>query len=126
MAVFTEAVTTTFATVQCCECGAWFAVDSTFRRQRQSDHNTFYCPNGHSLHWDAESPEERLRRELNEAYRGTSAVRQELADERKQHAATKGKLTKTLNRAKAGMCPHCRRTFQNYARHMQRQHGEGS
>lgn len=37
-------------------------------------------------------------------------------------AAYKGAATRLKNRAKAGVCPCCNRTFQNLARHMASQH----
>tara|TARA_Y100000310_G_scaffold338946_1_gene430083 strand:- start:1163 stop:1354 length:192 start_codon:yes stop_codon:yes gene_type:complete len=34
----------------------------------------------------------------------------------------KGQVTKLKNRAKAGVCPCCNRTFQNLSRHMETKH----
>ena len=40
----------------------------------------------------------------------------------RSNRALRGHLTRQRKRAAAGMCPCCRRTFENVARHMESQH----
>ena len=54
-------------------------------------------------------------------YKGKgSCVRCGIADPRQ------GQLTKAKKRAEAGMCPHCKRTFQKVQRHIANKHTEAA
>ena len=107
----------------CSKCGILFAAPATFIKRRREDDGTFYCPNGHSL-WFGANEIDKLRARLEHEREATARTREDLAHERKQHSATKGKLTKTINRAKAGVCPFCTRTFQQVQRHIDKKHSE--
>lgn len=93
---------------------------------------TIYCPYGHPWHYTPQrelDEQEKIRQERDR-------LRQRLAEkddyireerERREHAersasAYKGKVTRLKNRAQAGLCPCCNRSFQNLHRHMQTQH----
>ena len=115
---------TTIESVTCGACGIPFGLPSNLYQSRRADGKNFYCPNGHFVGWN-ETTEKRLKRELDEVRDVLASSRRAYADERKQHAATKGKLTKTLKRAAAGVCPFCTRTFQNVQRHIEGQHKAG-
>lgn len=119
-------VSSTVTVIECGDCGALFGITNDFITQRQQDHKTFYCPNGHSRYYPQENEEERLKRLLNNAESNVAHVREALAREKSSHAATKGKLTKTLNRVEKGVCPHCNRTFINVQRHMHSKHPEAA
>lgn len=110
---------------ECGECGVMFAMALGFVRARRADHATWYCPNGHAWCFGAESEEERLRRERDEA-RDRAARERSLRDQTEATLrATKGVVTKQrkhLARVKAGICPCCNRSFQNLARHMTTKH----
>ncbi len=123
MGIFVETRTYTgqLRTQTCYKCGIHFGMPIDFDNQRHRDGETWYCPNGHGQVY-RESTEQRLQRELIEARTYNAQTREELAGEKKQHAATKGQLTRSKNRAKAGMCDQCKRVFQNYARHMETVH----
>lgn len=105
----------------CISCGVEFAWPETLRDRalRERENRPFYCPNGHQQHFTGQTKTER---ELE-------AVRQRLA-EAQRDAAFKAEQIKTLERkAKrqtkrihAGVCPHCNRTFEQLARHMQSKH----
>lgn len=78
----------------CVICGIRYAVPIAFIKERATDHETFYCPNGHGLHFTKENEEERLSRELE--------IAQTCCDVQKARARTsdyrsryyKGKLNK--------------------------------
>ncbi len=113
-------------TLDCGECGITFAVPGEFRADRIKDHRTWYCPNGHPRVFTGESKEEKLARELAEAKRKAETDltrerhRREAAE--RSAAAHKGKVTEMRNRIHNGVCPCCKRTFQNVARHMASKH----
>ena len=95
----------------CISCGTPFSIPANLQQQLRKNHNSFYCPNGHSQAYMGESNEEKLRRQLTDAM----AREQRLSDEL---AAKNRKLAK----AERGVCIHCHRTFSNVARHMKSKH----
>lgn len=118
---------------ECCECGIAFAFPKTLHHTlcNVKPGRNFYCPNGHSQHYVGESDKTKLRRE-QERNRQREVMHEdekrrlrEMVDaEKRSAAAYKGAATRMKNRAKAGVCPCCNRTFQNLARHMASQHPE--
>jgi hypothetical protein len=107
-------------TVVHCTCGIAFAIPGALYQQMQGRKKSVYCPLGHQWHY-AESLEEKLSRERREH----QATRELLLAEERSHSATRGvatKLRKKVERAEHGVCPHCKRSFQNLRRHMESKH----
>lgn len=105
-------------TTECVTCGIMFAFPVGFDEERRKDHKGFYCPNGHSQHYTAESDAERNARLLKEEqarHQRTITRNNELAEE-------KAKLERKLRRVDRGVCPECNRSFTNLARHMACKH----
>jgi DNA repair exonuclease SbcCD ATPase subunit len=50
----------------CPTCGVAYCLPARFDAERLEDHKSWYCPNGHSLHYPSESPKERRIRVLEE------------------------------------------------------------
>lgn len=117
----------------CCHstCGIAFAVPSTWDDQKRKDHSRFYCPNGHTQTYVAQSEEEKLRQERDRlaqriAERDDEVRRQRemrLSTER-QLSAQRGVVTRIKNRVGHGVCPCCSRTFQDLQRHMKTKHSD--
>lgn len=112
---------------ECCECGVAFAFPSTLYEKlaKRKPGTAFYCPNGHAQHYLGESWETKLRREKQRREQMAAQVQdaENRADrERRSAAAYKGAATRLKNRARAGVCPCCNRTFKDLARHMKSQH----
>ena len=107
--------------VTSCWCGIPFAIPSNlYTWLQKSEKNHCHCPNGHGMVFD-----NGLQEQLDKAKRQLNATKDLLAHEERSHAATKGQVTKVkkkLARVEAGVCPHCNRTFQNLARHMETKH----
>lgn len=121
----------TLESLECANCGMTYALPAMFISERRKDHRSFYCPAGHSQHFPQESPEEKLTRELKRYQRRVETLTAEVTFERDQKEATerslratKGQLTKTKQRIAHGVCPCCKRTFQDLARHMAGKHPE--
>lgn len=118
----------TYEPVTCCACGLTFGVPETWVEKRREAHDTFYYPNGHSLVFRgktaAEKERERLQAQLDMERRSKDYWRTAAESQKRAHATTKGKLTRTLNRVHKGVCPHCNRSFENLARHMATKHQE--
>lgn len=117
-----------FARCCCATCGIVYFVPDNWQRMRREKRDTFYCPNGHGQSYNGPTQAERERDEAQRALKQAEESRQwyqrKLDAEQRSHSATKGKLTKTLNRIHADVCPHCQRTFTNIARHMASKHSE--
>lgn len=112
--------------IECCECGLRFSVPTAWERNRREKHDNFWCPNGHSLSFPSESRAEKAERELAAA---KAQHKTELEWERHRReaaersaAAHKGKVTGIKNRIGNGVCPCCKRSFQNLKRHMCTKH----
>ena len=126
---YTVNVTTTLVVEECCNCHVAFGVPEDFYKRRKKDHELFYCPKGHSQHYTGKTEEQKLREEL-EAERQRTARAKENAEYQRaekerielRRRATAGALTRVKNRVGNGVCPCCKRTFQQLARHMTAKH----
>ena len=80
-----------FCVVNCNECGITFKFSKKIEDMWRKSSKTFFCPNGHSLHWPKpkESEEEKelkkLRAEVNEL-RTKLVAADKRADEQKKRA----------------------------------------
>lgn len=94
----------------------------------------FFCIHGHKQHYKpgksdlqkAQEELENIRREKNRAIQNAAYWRERTnqAEEtgKRTAAALRGTVTKLKNRAAAGLCPCCNRSFVNVARHMKTKH----
>lgn len=53
-----------FSEVGCAACQLLFMITTDFEERRRKDHNSFYCPNGHSNSYSQKSKEDILRDRL--------------------------------------------------------------
>jgi hypothetical protein len=113
---------TVLEVTSCCECGVEFAAPARLLDTRREDHQNFYCPNGHTLHYPGKSKVERLQQQLDWANGRKTALADQLDASERSRRALRGVNTRMRNRVAAGMCPCCKRTFQNLAEHMSGQH----
>lgn len=112
----------------CGECGITFAMPISFRAARMDDGKTFYCPNGHGRVF-TDTTEAKLRREL-ERERAARQRAEELraaSCKEAEHNAIEWRKSKTRlrnlrERVKNGVCPCCKRSFVQLARHMATKH----
>lgn len=127
----TRTLLMSFTAETCCHfgCGVVFMMENGYMAERRRRGDSWYCPNGHGQHY-TDTTEQRLRRELAAAEGREASVRRDLEwkvsllkTARRSKAAIQGRLGSVLRRVHAGVCPHCRRSFQNLARHMKGQHG---
>lgn len=112
-----------------CWCGIALAIPSNLHRIANDEGKKVYCPLGHTFVYGNSYREQlaEAERTIAEEKRRAKATKDLLLHEERSHAATKGHLTKAKNqvqRVEHGVCPHCNRTFQNLARHMQSKHEE--
>lgn len=79
-----------FCVVNCNECGITFKFSKKIEDMWRKSSKTFYCPNGHSLHWPKpkESEEERelkkLRAEVKSLTEKLAAAEKKAEDQKKR------------------------------------------
>jgi len=116
--------------LQCGECGVHHAIPTKIFESKREAGGFWFCPNGHQWGFkEGKHEREAIRRErdllkqqLAQKDDEIAGITLKLQGERNRTAAYKGEMTKVKNRAKAGVCPCCNRTFQNMASHMKTKH----
>ena len=110
----------------CYRCGVEFW--SPVIAKRHADREWFYCPNGHPQRY-IETTAQKLQKQLDaekrkreQAERDAEWARAQERGARVAEGKAKAALKRTVTRVNAGVCPHCHRTFQQLARHMQCKH----
>ena len=109
---------------ECISCGVTFAVPSNLRAQRLKDHKSFYCPNGHGQNFTGETEAEKYKRLYDAQQTETIRQRENYFAEQRKHEQTQKAMTRLKKRTAAGICPCCKRTFSQLARHMHTKHEE--
>lgn len=107
-----------------CWCGIRLGIPDSlyYEMRRHGQARNCHCPLGHKFVFSGETEAERERRYRKEAEARAQAIEDQLAAEKRSHAATKGAHTKTRRRIAAGVCPCCNRSFEDLHRHMQTKH----
>lgn len=124
---------TVLVTETCCNCGVLFAMPDDLRDKllgnRGPGGRHFWCPNGHEQ-WYLGKSEAQLQRERADGLaRRLEGLHTQLTHEADQRQAAersaralKAVNTRTRRRIADGVCPCCRRSFTDLARHMSSQH----
>jgi hypothetical protein len=127
------AVFITLETVRCANCGLVFGIDEAHIDRLRATHNSFYCPNGHSLSFNGKTEKEKkiaeLERDLRAAVNGRDfwSARSREANEEKQRVerrlrGTRAVVTRMKRRTAKGRCPCCSHEFKDVKRHMKTRH----
>ena len=114
----------------CAQCKERFGLTDETEAVLRKSGQGFHCPWGHPLSFRLGPSEEELLRKERDTLKQQNAMWRATADEQRDRAsaaerrasAARGQVTKLKNRAAAGVCPCCNRTFTNLARHMAGQH----
>lgn len=118
-------VNLTLETLTCGGCGITFGIPSTLHRQYVESGITINCPNV-SCPWGGmvrgESDVAKLEKRLEQQVKARRWAEERAEQERRSHIATKGHLTRTRKRVAKGVCPCCKRSFENLRRHMASKH----
>lgn len=110
----------------CITCGIEFALPEV-RRQWLVDHpgTNFFCPNGHQQQFTGKTEAQKLKEQLDAKQRDLDAANYQLKNVRDLNEQLHIKVdsaAKRLERAKAGVCPCCKRSFTALRRHMATKH----
>lgn len=115
-------------TVVTCWCGMRHAVPTELNNHQQRAHDngqhveSIYCPLGHG-HVPSGKGKAQIQRERADAAELDAAnAREEIRMLRADLNTAKNMATKASKRAAAGVCPCCKRSFIQLARHMAGQH----
>ena len=127
----------TFELMDCVNCQISFMVPKGFTETRRRDCRLFYCPNGHQMAYSRDDTEEaKLRRERDRLVQEKARLG-EIADQQRKWrveaeeakaaaerrvSAARGRITRLKNRANAGLCPCCNRSFVQLQSHMKTKH----
>ena len=120
--------TMSYTVLTCChaKCGLTFAVPVQWEDLRRTDHEFWFCPNGHGQAFRSESAVERAIREKAELERRMQARLNESEHLRivaeREAEKEKRQRRKIERRVAAGVCACCNRTFPNLAAHMSTKH----
>lgn len=90
---------------ECINCGVPFGLTPEYRQERQKDHKSFRCPNGHTLCYSGKNTEEKLKADLS-LVRGQRDRARECCDRKNNTieyfqrvaAANKGVVTRMRNK----------------------------
>ena len=105
------------------DCGHRAHLADRFIKDRRRDHKTFYCTVcGCALHWPDKSDMELLRSRLVRTKDMLDTARADRDLKEHQRRGEKAAKTRIKNRIANGVCPCCRRSFQNLHRHMLNKH----
>lgn len=115
----------TFKLETCITCGIPFMMPADLmQRLRDKPGTSFYCPNGHNMHYTSKTEAQKLREELEQVRRNKDQTIDSLLDDINTKQKTIRKQTRDLNRFKRGVCSCCNRSFANLEQHMRKQHPE--
>lgn len=82
-----------YVTTSCANCGVKFGVPQAWHKARHEDGKTFYCPNGHQLHF-GDSKVDLLQKRLDRVSEHSTWLSREKAAIERRHIAAKGQITK--------------------------------
>lgn len=99
-----------FVVIECYKCGVEFAMPKALDETAHKIKQVFFCPNGHDQAYTTS-----LRDTL-------AKVRIDLGEALTARDKAEAEVTRLRERAKAGVCAFCKRSFENLKRHMDAKH----
>lgn len=121
MGAAVQLVTNFETTGACPTCGIDIAVPRNWLRVKKEEGGKVYCPNGHSFSYTVTAVQQ-LTKELESQKQATEFQRNQRLLAERTAARAKGEVTRIKNRVGNGVCPCCKRTFQNVMSHMKTKH----
>lgn len=117
-----------FEIINCYKCGISFAVPATIRKRWIDSGDAFYCPHGHSQAYSKSTVKQKdreirnLQKRLEWQAKDASNARSQRDRAEARRRAEKAAKTRLKNRVANGVCPCCKRTFDDLQRHMATKH----
>lgn len=116
-------VTRELEIMECPFCFITFGVPKRLLTAKQQNGTEFWCPNGHDLNFQ-ENENAKLRRERDLLRQRLAMKDDQIAEANERTAAAQKEIDRLAKRANHGVCPCCKRTFSQLARHMKDKHPE--
>jgi hypothetical protein len=119
----------TLHVTDCPTCGCVYAIPDGVHRMglKHKASHTIYCPSGHPWHYTGTTHAEEVR-QLRDNLAAARARRDQAEEGERMARMREAKAEKArkrlADRAAAGVCPCCHRTFKQLARHMDNKHPE--
>lgn len=115
---------------ECITCGVLYAVPETLIQRHRDYGGYHHCCNGHAQGWGEDSATvskqrrqiERLTQQQARLEDEKSAAWATANEQLKQAEAARRETARLRKRIGNGVCPCCKRSFANVARHMQTKH----
>lgn len=111
----------------CGKCGGVFALNAEFVNNARDNKGGYTCPYCLTYWSWSESEADRLRKQIEEKSRELTAQKCETLRQqnlKEIEIKTREAAERKLKRVAKGVCPCCKRTFPNLARHMETKHSE--
>jgi hypothetical protein len=105
----------------CPTCGMPFAFPERMSKQWRESGQQFYCPAGHSVTY-GESENDKLRRERDRLKQEQARITEQWNAAELRAALANRREAQLRRRVANGVCPCCKRSFSNIARHMKTKH----
>jgi ElaB/YqjD/DUF883 family membrane-anchored ribosome-binding protein len=102
----------------CCNCGVAFAMPQDMQERRKN----FFCPVGHQQHYTEEHETEKLKKQVENLTKREQWAKEEARKANEAASKAEKSLQTLRKRAKAGVCPCCKRTVSQMAKHMAEKH----
>lgn len=113
----------TVTSAECCQCGHLVFMSTDFATRRHRDHRSWYCLScGQAQGWTGESDIQKLQKELAAERERKMAALDEANRMRAEADEAKRASERLRKRAHAGVCPCCKRSFENVRRHIKTKH----
>lgn len=107
----------------CRKCGVVYTVPEVMYDTMRADGGFAHCQNGHSWGWrEGTKQRDELRAERDRLKQDAARLCDELNAANKKVVRMEADIVRNECRAKAGVCPCCKRTFKQLAAHMKTKH----
>lgn len=130
MAIINAAQATVQLTqIDCGKCGGSYAISERYRKQKYEEGASWTCPYCRTGWGYSEGEVDKLKKQIELEKKRTEWAREDAKRalaraDRAEHSrrAEKAAKTRIKNRIAHGVCPCCKRHFENVERHMKSQH----
>lgn len=106
----------------CLTCGVTIPIEKSHKEALVRSQVNYFCINGHSQHFIAETEESKLKKQLAAEKIKRETAEREAQYQKEQREREAKKFERHKKRVANGVCPCCNRTFVNLMRHMKTKH----
>lgn len=119
-------VTITLTEINCGECGGTYAINERYRKQKYDNSGTWHCPYCDVSWGYVEGEVARLQKRVENETKKREWAEQDAKNERAEAERQRKSAARLKRRVNAGVCPHCHRTVNQMARHIETKHPDAN